>query len=110
VTAGGNGTWSGPDAGAVEPMSERDEYLRGGFRPVACESCGTTVTVRKSSITQTSVQWHSDTSACPYFAQVVERPRTGALERCPSLADSILKAVANGLIPSSPPGGGADPR
>jgi hypothetical protein len=107
--------------------SVRDEQLGGGFQPVDCAECGTTVLVRKTSPAQTSVQWQSDPStACPYLsrsdamlpavvgnaggtgdlsgrgteAEPGRRAAVGIHPGCPALAKTIRAAVDRGLIPS----------
>lgn len=38
-------------------LTERQDYLEGGYDELACARCGALVRVRKSSPQQTSVQW-----------------------------------------------------
>ena len=71
-------------------VRESARYLTEGLRPHVCDGCGTTVLVKKNSPEHTSVQWQSDTSACPQL---------GPLESgCSMLRDSIERAVRDGTI------------
>ena len=74
-------------------MSERDEFLAGGMRPVRCD-CGNHVLVKKNSPQHTSVQWLCDTSSCPELGG----PRSAFLPGCLRLRDSIEKAVRDGTL------------
>ncbi|BBY56411.1 hypothetical protein H7J07_02985 [Mycobacterium koreense] len=75
--------------------------------PVSCASCGATVTVRKSSWQQTSVQWDADARrACrfpdgdPGEAADPARLWPGVtLASCPRLRESIDDAVRSGRLP-----------
>jgi hypothetical protein len=80
--------------------ADRRGYLESGFCPVSCANCGNQVLVRKNSMAQTSVQWSADAVAhCPRFAErVADGGSTALIEGCPSLADSIDKAVLGGAI------------
>lgn len=49
--------------------------------PVTCRACGTTVSARKSSWDQTTVQWHGD-----------------ALERCRERAGGTASAGLDGIV------------
>lgn len=73
-------------------MSERDEFLSGGLRPVRCD-CGNRVLVKKNSPQHTSVQWLSDTSSCPELGA-----RSAFVPTCLRLRDSIEKAVRDGTL------------
>lgn len=78
---------------------DREEQLHEGFVPVSCAECGTTVKVRKSSPSQTSVQWLDTGEVCPHLTSA-RRGRPGALvERCPALSETIRAAVAAGIVP-----------
>jgi len=75
-------------------VRESARYLTGGLRPHVCDGCGTTVLVKKNSPQHTSVQWQSDTSACPRLGPLVSG--------CTQLRDSIERAVRDGSIEVSP--------
>jgi hypothetical protein len=73
-------------------LTERQEYLSGGFTELACARCDAVVRVRKSSPQQTSVQW---TKA----AESVCSTRLSALvPTCPDLRASIDDAVRSGRM------------
>ncbi|SES23560.1 hypothetical protein SAMN05216188_12772 [Lentzea xinjiangensis] len=74
-------------------MSERDEFLTGGMVPVWCD-CGNRVLVRKNSPQHTSVQWLSDTSACPEL----RGSRSALVPSCLRLRDGIEKAARDGVL------------
>jgi hypothetical protein len=79
--------------------TDRDEQLHAGFRDVACRHCGVTVLVRKMSPKQTSVQWTTSASVCPYLRPDADgRPGEG----CPELSASVRGAVEAGLLPPEP--------
>ncbi|GIE85772.1 hypothetical protein [Actinoplanes regularis] len=76
----------------ADTLSERQEYLRGGFAELACERCAAVVLVRKSSPQQTSVQW--TTAAARQCVTEL-----GALvPTCPGLRASIDQAVRTGRL------------
>ena len=79
---------------------DRFRYMEAGMTPVACESCGTEVLVRKNSIDQTSVQWQATPSdVCPRFAEARAAGKVSALQdACPNLESSIGHAVRLGVI------------
>jgi hypothetical protein len=68
--------------------------------PVACRTCGARVLARKSSWSQTSVQWNADATArCTERAQAREMAAhagTGVFLACSALGESILDAVRHG--------------
>jgi len=73
-------------------LTEREEYLEGGFEELACARCAAVVRVRKSSPQQTSVQW--TTGATRQCATTL-----GALvPTCPDLRASIDYAVLTGRL------------
>lgn len=76
-------------------MSERQEFLSGGMRPVSCD-CGNRVLVKKNSLQHTSVQWTSSTSSCPEFTASGQAP--ALIKTCLRLRDNIEKAVRDGLL------------
>jgi hypothetical protein len=86
-------------AGERPSWTDRDEQLHAGFRDVACRYCGVTVLVRKMIPKQTSVQWTTDASACPYLS-----PDSAGTpgEGCPELRGSVHAAVDAGLLPPEP--------
>ncbi|BCY13361.1 hypothetical protein [Actinoplanes sp. L3-i22] len=76
----------------ADTLTERQEYLRGGYAELGCRSCAAVVLVRKSSLRQTSVQWTTEAARqCP--------TELGALvPTCPGLRASIDQAVRAGLL------------
>jgi hypothetical protein len=76
----------------AETLTERQEYLSGGFTEVACARCDAVVRVRKSSPQQTSVQWTAAASRqCP--ARL-----TALVPTCLDLRASIDDAVRAGKL------------
>jgi hypothetical protein len=74
---------------ALPRDAHREEQLYGGYRPVACGACTTTVLVRHASAQQTSIQWPAD-AACP---ELLDRPPSGEPVRgCRRLALAIRAA------------------
>ena len=71
--------------------------------PVACRNCGARVLARKSSWSQTSVQWNADaTDRCAERAEarkMSEHADRGVFLVCSALSDSILDAVRRGDLP-----------
>lgn len=69
------------------------------MRELNCTTCGNRVLVEKYSPTHTSVQWLDDAAACPEFARraALGEPST-AIPTCPSLRDSIDRAVYDGVL------------
>jgi hypothetical protein len=89
--------------------TDRDEQLHAGFHDVACRYCGVTVLVRKMSPKQTSVQWTTSASVCPYLTPDPDAGVGGGAggtgrpgEGCPELSASVRSAVASGLLPPEP--------
>lgn len=78
-------------------LTERQEYLEGGFNDLSCARCGALVRVRKSSVQQTSVQWTTGAARqCLAFRQ---NGRPNALvPTCPDLRASIDHAVRTGRL------------
>ena len=73
-------------------LTERQEYLEGGYAELFCARCAALVRVRKSSPQQTSVQW---TTA----AESICSTRLNALvPTCPDLRASIDDAVRAGKL------------
>ncbi|MFF9542507.1 hypothetical protein ACF1B4_02815 [Streptomyces albidoflavus] len=57
--------------------------------------------MEKHSLAHTSVQWHSDASGCPEFADLRsagELPATETIPTCVRLRDSIESAVRSGEL------------
>jgi hypothetical protein len=92
--------------------ADRQEFLSSGLRPLACESCGTRVLVRKTSRRQTSIQWTTDAAtSCPVFAErrAALKSANGSsnghpapapmlMDTCERLRSSIEQAVRDGLL------------
>ena len=78
-------------------LTERQEYLEGGYVDLSCARCAALVRVRKSSPQQTSVQWTTGaTRLCTAFAG---NGRPNALvPTCPDLRLSIDEAVRAGRL------------
>ena len=78
-------------------LTERQEYLDGGYAELPCARCDALVRVRKSSMQQTSVQWTTGaTRRCAAFAR---NGRPNALvPTCPDLRASIDDAVRAGRL------------
>jgi hypothetical protein len=68
--------------------------------PVACQTCGAGVLVRKSSWNQTTVQWNADATArCAERAEarkLAAHGSRGVFVVCSALSASILQAVRSG--------------
>jgi hypothetical protein len=73
-------------------LTERQEYLEGGYEELPCARCRALVRVRKSSPQQTSVQW---TTAAENTC--VTR-LTALVPTCPDLRASIDDAVRAGKL------------
>lgn len=78
----------------VTPDDERP------LREVSCQRCGTPVLVRKTTPTQTSIQWLADAgSVCPELAaQRAGGHDTARVGGCASLRASIEQAVLAGRL------------
>jgi len=73
-------------------LSERQEYLEGGYHELTCARCCALVRVRKSSPQQTSVQWTAQaTGRCA--ARL-----TALVPTCLDLRASIDDAVRAGKL------------
>ena len=69
------------------------------LQEVSCTACATRVLVRKNSLTQTTVQWLSDTTSCHELAaRRAAGEHTGRVAHCASLRTSIDEAVAAGIV------------
>ena len=75
-------------------LTEKQEYLEGGFAELSCERCYARVRVRKSSPQQTSVQW--TTSAARRCAAFGDQRRV--VPTCLDLRASIDDAVRAGKL------------
>lgn len=68
--------------------------------PVACRTCGALVLARKSTWSQTSVQWNADATArCHQRAQAAKisaHAGRGVFLACSALGESIVDAVRRG--------------
>ena len=80
----------------AETLAERRDHLDGNFTSIRCESCGTLVRARKSSLQQTSVQWSA--GACDRVASTAGDRPTALVPTCPALRDSIDGAVRAGRL------------
>ncbi|WP_157437225.1 hypothetical protein [Actinoplanes subtropicus] len=73
-------------------LTERQEYLEGGYAELSCARCYALVRVRKSSPQQTSVQWTTSAAkACP-------NRLTALVPTCLDLRASIDDAVRAGKL------------
>ena len=73
-------------------LTERQEYLEGGYAELSCARCAALVRVRKSSPQQTSVQWTTAaTSLCAAKLNAL-------VPTCPDLRASIDDAVRAGKL------------
>lgn len=81
----------------IDPLTERQTYLIGGFAELSCARCAALVRVRKSSPQQTSVQWSTRAvRQCPVLTGN-EQPHT-PVPTCPDLRTSIQHAVRAGRL------------
>lgn len=79
----------------TDPLTERQEYLIGGYVELSCDRCAAQVRVRKSSPQQTSVQWSTRaTRRCP--ALTSDEGLHTPVPTCPDLRRSIQHAVRTG--------------
>ena len=74
---------------ALSRDGHREEQLHGGYHPVACDACTTTVLVRHASAKQTSIQWPAD-AACP---ELLDRGPDGAPVRSCSRLGAAIRAA-----------------
>ena len=72
------------------------------MRPVRCRRCAAEVLVRKSSRSQTSVQWNADaSSSCEEWRELAELAAHGGkgfFLGCTALSESIAGAVCSGEL------------
>ncbi|MEU7907165.1 hypothetical protein [Actinoplanes sp. NPDC049118] len=84
----------------ADTLAEQRAYLEGGLAELRCGRCGARVRAKKSSPQQTSVQWTTAaTRECDELAALAADGRPTALvPSCPSLRDSIERAVHEGRL------------
>ncbi|MEU1429577.1 hypothetical protein ACFRAQ_31310 [Nocardia sp. NPDC056611] len=84
----------------AQTVVDKEHYMESGLTPIACQTCGTQVQVRKHSHNQKTVQWTTDPAAtCPVFRKLAESgPTTGKPDSCPNLEKTIDHAVAEGIL------------
>lgn len=86
----------------LEPSLREDDRLAGvPMAPVTCRDCGARVLARKSSWSQTSVQWNADATKRCVERREAERlagHHRGPFLACAALRDSIQVAVATGEL------------
>jgi hypothetical protein len=81
---------------AQETAADKRLYVEIGLVPVACETCGVEVNVKKNSRKHTSVQWTATAMAgCRNFDAV---GTLGVSLGCPRLRESIEAAVDDGRV------------
>jgi len=84
---------------SADTLEEQRLYTKARLVEVACLDCLATVSVKKNSDHQTSIQWSAEAvAACP---ELCRRPRSGSRDGhrgCPRLAASIEAAVADGVV------------
>ena len=86
------------------PPRHRDER-HAALSPVECARCGAVVLAAKFSPQHTSVQWTAAAVRCcaEFRARGAEGTRSGLVEGCAALRDSIDAAVAAGRLAAAPP-------
>ena len=70
--------------------------------PLACQTCGAQVAVRKSSWDQTSIQWLGNAAdACVErrATAVGPGPNGGTFPGCAALRDTVREAAVSGTLP-----------
>lgn len=96
---------------AVDANTRRDKvhYLDGGLHEIECRACHACVLVKKTSPSQTSVQWTAQArAACTELRSVHESGGNPAMTpTCGRLSASIDHGVAEGII--APHGPTEDP-
>jgi hypothetical protein len=92
--------WAKAPASAGIDRAEIREFLEGGLTPLDCRSCANRVLVKKTSPTQTSVQWISaPATSCPEFAaRVASGELSARIDTCPKLRASIELAITEGRL------------
>jgi hypothetical protein len=84
----------------LDPSVRKDNRLdEMPMVPVVCRNCGARVLARKSSWSQTSVQWNADATArCAERAeaQKISEHGRGVFLVCSALSESITEAVRQG--------------
>jgi hypothetical protein len=81
---------------SADTLSDRQEFLSSGLRPVECTACGTCVLVKKNSQHHMSIQWQTSTEGCVEFA--ANGGPSALLDTCSKLRSTIDALVAEGLI------------
>jgi hypothetical protein len=93
---------------ALGAEADRREYLEGGLQPLACQTCGIRVLVKKLSPQHTSIQWTTSTEHCPEIAARTEAGEHPALvNACGRLRSTIEHAIREGLLEVPRPADGA---
>lgn len=88
-----------PSPRQAETADDKRRYVEDGLVPVSCERCAIEVLVRKNSDKHTSVQWTTDSRACPEIAAQVAAGTPGAqVLGCSALKGSIATAARDGLL------------
>lgn len=86
----------------LEPsLREDDRLAEVPMAPLTCRDCGARVLARKSSWSQTSVQWNADATKRCVERREAERlagHHRGPFLACAALRDSIQVAVATGEL------------
>ncbi|AYF73245.1 hypothetical protein D7D52_04515 [Nocardia yunnanensis] len=84
----------------AQTVLDKEHYMEAGMTPIACQSCGTEVLVRKHSSNQKTVQWRTNPAdSCPVFQKLsANGPVFGKPDSCPSLEKTIDHAVAEGIL------------
>lgn len=92
---------------AIDAHTRRDKahYLDGGLHEIECRACHACVLVKKTSTSQTSVQWTAAARAsCTELRSVAEAGGNPAMTpTCGRLSASIDHGVAEGIIPPHGP-------
>jgi hypothetical protein len=80
-----------------------NRYADAPMVPVSCRRCGASVSARKSSWNQTTVQWNAEASVRCLERREAENlsahSARGLFLACSALTDSIVDAVRHGELP-----------
>jgi hypothetical protein len=88
-----------PAEAAESTAADRRLYLEGGLRPLACQTCGMEVLVKKLSPQHTSIQWTTGSEGCPEIAaRSAAGEHPARVDTCGRLRDSIERAAREGLL------------
>ncbi|WP_067531376.1 hypothetical protein [Nocardia crassostreae] len=84
----------------AQTVLDKEHYMESGLTPLACQTCGTQVLVRKHSAQQKTVQWTvNPADHCPVFRKMAEAgPIFGKPDSCPNLEKTIEHALAEGML------------